>query len=98
MPTNDLALSLVPQTNVTVDVRNDLGPLELWRHTFGRGGINSRPLSDRVAAGMAKLRPRLVRIFLQEYFQIYPAQGVYDWSRLDPFMESMAKIGGNILA
>src|SRR5438309_1124482 len=76
----------LPRATVTVDLSKDEGPLELWRHAIGHGGVNSHPLPDRVVDGLHKLRPRLVRVFIQEFFDIYPEHGRYDWSRLDPYM------------
>ena len=52
---------------VTVDAQAITGPLEIWRHSVGHGGINPQPLPDRVVEGMAKLQPRLVRVFIQEF-------------------------------
>ncbi len=65
---------------------------------MGQGGINPQPLPDRVAKGMAKLRPRLVRIFVQEFFDIYRDHGRFDWSKLDPYMEALACTGASVIA
>lgn len=62
-------LERLPVASLDVDVRADEGPLELWRHGVGHGGVNSDPLPGRVVAGAAKLRPRLVRIFIPEFFR-----------------------------
>ena len=83
---------------VSVDAGKSQGPLETWRHTLGHGGINSLPLPDNVVEGAARLRPRLVRIFLQEFFFIYPEHGRFDWSRLDPYMASFARTGAKVCA
>src|SRR4051812_31516165 len=58
--------------NISVDVKAEQGSLELWHHTLGQGGINSSPLPPRVIEGAKKLQPRLIRIFIQEFFDIYP--------------------------
>jgi hypothetical protein len=84
--------------NIHIDTRSELGPLELWRHTVGHGGINPHPLPDRVVAGTAALRPRLIRIFIQEFFAIYPDHDHFDWSRLDPYMDALARTGARIVA
>jgi hypothetical protein len=47
---------------------------------------------------VAKLRPRLIRIFIQEHFAIYPEHGRFDWSRLDPYMDALAETGAKIVA
>ena len=82
-----------PVVDVAVDLAADEGPLELWRHGLGHGGINPLPLPDRVVRGTARLRPRLIRVFIQEFFQVYPEHGRFDWSRLDRYMDALAKTG-----
>jgi hypothetical protein len=91
-------LTSLPQTEVCVDAKERLGPLELWRHSFGQGGINPLPLPARALEGIRRLRPRLVRVFLQEYFQIYPDHGRFDWSKLDPFMDALVQTGAKVVA
>jgi hypothetical protein len=84
--------------DVAVDLAADEGPLELWRHSLGHGGINPLPLPDRVVRGTAQLKPRLIRIFIQEFFQVYPEHGRFDWSRLDPYMDALARTGAQVIA
>ena len=55
---------------------------------WGRGASTASRSPARVIEGMRKLKPRLVRIFLQEYFNVYPAHGVFDWGKLDAYMDS----------
>jgi xylan 1,4-beta-xylosidase len=74
------------------------GPLEAWRHALGHGGINAVPLPETVVEGVTKLKPRLIRIFLQEFFFIYPEHGRFDWSRLDPYMAAFARTGAKVCA
>jgi xylan 1,4-beta-xylosidase len=91
-------LMSMPLADIVVDTGTAQGPLELWRHTIGHGGINHQPLPDRVVDGLRELKPRLIRIFLQEFFNIYPAHGRFDWSRLDPYMEALARTGAKVVA
>lgn len=86
------------RVNVDVDAAKTSGAFEWWRHSLGHGAVNGEPLPRRVAEGIAGLKPRLVRIFLQEYFDVYPEHGRFDWSRLDPYMDAMASTGANVLA
>ncbi len=87
----------LPRTQVFIDAGASTGPLEMWRHTLGHGGINTLPLPARVVEGARKLQPRLIRIFLQECFAFYPAQGRFDWSLLDPYMDSFARTGAQLV-
>jgi len=88
----------LPAASVTVDLARDEGPLELWRQTIGHGGINPRPLPDRVVEGLARLHPRLIRIFIQQFFNVYPEHGRFDWSKLDPYMDALDKTGAKVVA
>jgi hypothetical protein len=56
------------------------------------------PISDRIAAGAKKLRPRLVRIFIQEFFDIYPEHGRFNWSKLDRYMNALARTDAKVVA
>ncbi len=88
----------LPLVTVSVDAGAPVGPLELWRHTVGHGGINALPLPDRVVGGIQKLKPRLVRTFIQEYFTIYPDHDRFDWTTLDPYMDALAQTGAKVVA
>jgi len=84
--------------NINVDAGQVTGSFAWWRHTIGHGGINSHPLPDRVVAGARKLRPQLLRTFLQEYLDIYPEHGRFDWNRIDPYIDSLAATGAQVVA
>jgi hypothetical protein len=74
------------------------GKFEGWRCSVGHGGINKYPLPPYVIKGIKALKPKLIRTFIQEYFNIYPEHGVFDWSSLDPYMRSLADTGAKIIA
>ena len=88
----------LPKTSVQLDAEKRAGPLELWRHTIGHGGINSLPLPDGVIKAARKLKPRLIRTFLQEFLEFYPEHGRFDWSRADAYLESLRRTGAEIVA
>ncbi len=81
-----------------IDGANKLGPFEAWRHSFSHSGINPLPLPERVESGMRKLQPRLLRTVIQEFFRIYPDHDQFDWSTLDPYLESLARTGARLMA
>lgn len=87
-----------PIAAIRIDADTRQGPLELWRHSLGHGGINTKPLPDRVVDGVSRLGLRLVRIFIQEFFNIYPRHGCFDWSQLDPYMHALARTGAKVIA
>jgi xylan 1,4-beta-xylosidase len=95
MTSSDASL---PVCGVQIDATAPLGACEWWRHTLGLGGINHLPLPPHVVEGVSKLQPRLIRIFIQEYFDIYPEHGRFNWSILDPYMDSLAATGAKIVA
>src|SRR5712692_8617240 len=88
----------LPVRGVQVNARQAQGKCEWWRHSLGHGGINSRPLPPHVVDGLRKLRPKLIRTFLQECFNIYPDHDQFNWSILDPYMEALAATGANVVA
>ncbi len=85
-------------TDVDVDAALTGEPFEAWRHSLGHGGVNWLPLPDRVVEGVRRLAPRLIRIFIQEFFQVYGGFGRFDWSRLDPYMDALAATGAKVVA
>jgi hypothetical protein len=87
-----------PRSEVKIDCGAVTGPLEAWRQSVGQGGINWKPLPPRVVEGVGRLKPRLTRVFLQEFFDIYPAEGRFNWTRLDPYLESFARTGATVVA
>jgi len=118
--------------DLSADWSQDLGALDLRGNAFGIGGVHHNPPPEAVVAQTAALKPRMVRIFLQEFFYIYDkkenadgtvlgarasglwcadgtstlpvnADGtstlpVFDWSRLDPYMDAVHAMGGDIMA
>ena len=98
MPAPNRPMSALPVAHVTVNAKDATGPLEAWRQSLGHGGINSTPLPDRVVDGVAKLRPRLIRVFIQEFFVVYPEHGRFDWSKLDPYMDALDRTGAKVVA
>ena len=83
---------------LTVDWSKDMGELDLRSHSLGIGGINSMPPPKAVVEATAALKPRMVRIFLQEFFFIYPDHGVFDWVKMDAYMDAVHAMGGDIMA
>lgn len=90
--------SKLPRAIVNVDAQTVTGPFEAWQHTIGHGAVNSLPLPEKVIRGTRELKPRLMRVFLQEYFDIYPDHGVFNWTKLDAYLEFFAQTGTKVLA
>lgn len=88
----------LPLLHAQVHAREITGPFPIHHHSIGHGGINSRPLPAPVIAGSRALAPKLLRTFIQEYFFLCPKPGQYDFTRLDPYMQSLADTGAQIVA
>jgi len=85
-------------TRVAIDAAGNGRALELWRHSVGLGGISPEPLPAAAAAAVRLLRPRLVRIFVQEFFRAWNASGRADWRRLDAYLDAVATTGAKVVA
>jgi hypothetical protein len=90
--------SRMPSIPAIINAAEPIGPFEWWRHSVGQGGINHHPLPPRVVDAVRNLRPGLIRIFIQQFFDIYPRRGVFNWERLDPYMGALADTGAMVLA
>jgi len=84
--------------NLKANWNTDLGPLDLRNHSIGIGGVHSGPMPAKVIEATAALKPRLIRIFLQEFFYIYPGRGIFDWSKMDAYMDAARATGAEIMA
>ncbi len=88
----------LPRVIVHIDAQAVSRRFEAWKFAIGHGGVNSLPLPEKVIRGTRQLKPRLMRVFLQEYFDIYPDHGVFNWTKLDTYLDSFAQTGAKVLA
>jgi xylan 1,4-beta-xylosidase len=85
------------QAQVQVVFSERLGPLEMNHMALGQGGLSEEPMwADRIAEIRA-LQPSLVRLFLQEYFDLLPERGRYHFERLDRSVDTILKTGAQPL-
>src|SRR5438034_5896603 len=68
---------------VRVFLNERLGPLEIDRIALGQGGLSEEPMWAERVAEIRALKPRLIRLFIQEYFDLLPARGRYHFDTLD---------------
>lgn len=83
---------------IDIDAAYRQGRLSYDRQMIGIGGASHLPVPESIRPHIGALKHRMVRVFLQEYFFIYPEHGRFDWSRLDAFMDSVAELGVDVLA
>src|SRR5690349_15283673 len=82
---------------VQVAFSDSLGPMNIDRMGLGQGGLSEDPMwADRVAEIRA-LHPQLIRLFIQEYFDLLPAAGRYYFDTLDRSVETILKTGATPL-
>jgi xylan 1,4-beta-xylosidase len=74
-----------------------LGRLEIDRIALGQGGLSDEPMWDNRVAEIRALRPRLIRLFVQEYFHLLPEPGRYHFESLDRSVEAILKAGAKPL-
>src|SRR5437667_12776559 len=68
---------------VVVELTNTLGLMRMDQMALGQGGLSEQPIfADRVQEIRA-LRPRIIRLFVQEYFDLLPERGRYHFEALD---------------
>jgi len=87
-----------PLVTLVVDTSQSAGPIDLTRYALGQGGISDQPMiSDRVEQ-IAQLHPQTIHMFLQEYYDLYPAHHQYHWETLDKTLETIRATGAAPIA
>jgi hypothetical protein len=80
-----------------VDLAEKLGPLEIDHVSLGQGGLSEQPIWDDRVNEVRMLHPRMIRLFIQEYFDLMPAPGKYHWDTLDASVDLIRKTGATPL-
>lgn len=79
--------------HLIVDFTRTNGTWNMPALALGQGGLQSDPMIAPHIKEIRELRPRTIRIFLSEYYRIYPDHGVYDFSKLDRELDSVRATG-----
>ena len=85
-------------SKANVDFADVVGKIDFKNHSFGIGGVNPMPMPEKVAEGASKLKPALIRIFIQEFFFLEKDNGELDFTALDKYMRSINSTGADIMA
>ena len=85
-------------SKANVDFADVTGKMDFKNHSFGIGGVNPMPMPGNVAEGVSKLKPALIRIFIQEFFFLEKDNGELDFTALDKYMRSINSTGADIMA
>ncbi len=82
---------------VAVNFSNKLGTLDMHKMALGQGGLSEQPMwNDRITE-IGALKPAVVRLFIQEYFNLLPEKGQYSFSSLDRSVETILATGAKPL-
>jgi xylan 1,4-beta-xylosidase len=82
---------------VQVGFAERAGPMEIGRIALGQGGLSDEPMWASRGAEVRALRPKLIRLFIQEYFNLLPAQGQPHFDTLDRSVDTILKTGAKPL-
>ena len=82
---------------VKVFLNERLGPLDIDRFALGQGGLSEEPMWDNRIAEIRALRPRIIRLFIQEYFDLLPERDRYHFETLDRSIDTILKTGAKPL-
>lgn len=85
------------KARVEIAFTERLGAMNIDRMALGQGGLSDEPMwADRVPEIRA-LRPRLIRLFVQEYFDLMPRRGRYHFETLDKSVDAILATGARPL-
>jgi xylan 1,4-beta-xylosidase len=82
---------------VTLAFSERLGPLRIDQMALGQGGLSEEPMWDSRSAEVRALKPKLIRLFLQEYFDLLPERGRYRFELLDRSVDTILQAGATPL-
>jgi xylan 1,4-beta-xylosidase len=80
-----------------IDSAHPAGDIDLTRYALGQGGLSHEPMFDVHLDQVATLKPQTIRLFVQEYFDLYPERGRYHWDTLDRSIENILATGAKPL-
>jgi xylan 1,4-beta-xylosidase len=83
--------------SVRVFLNEGQGPLEIDRFALGQGGLSEEPMWDDRVAEIRALRPKIIRLFIQEYFNLLPERDRYHFDTLDRSVDTILKTGAKPL-
>ena len=85
------------EVSVTVDSAAKAEPIGLDRYGLGQGGLSDGAMIEPHVETLKWLKPKVIRLFVQEYYDVYPGHGKYNWRTLDAAVSSIIKTGAKPL-
>ncbi len=87
------ALAQTRTATLTLDFAKDAGAMEMNHIALGQGGLSPDPIWHNRVAEIRALHPRIIRLFVQEYFDVLPAPGKYHFDTLDQSVGDIVQAG-----
>ena len=82
------------QVTIAIDQNAVTGNVDWTPYSLGQGGLWSGPMIAPYISPLRELHPKFVRVFLQEYYNEYPAPlGTYNWTQMDQFLSEVVATG-----
>jgi len=84
-------------SGLKIDLSDRLGPMNIDRMALGQGGLSEEPMWDNRIAEIRALHPKIIRLFIQEYFDLLPERGRYRFDVLDRSVDAILQAGAEPL-
>jgi hypothetical protein len=82
-----------PAIELLVDSSHPQGSIDLTRYALGQGGFSDQPMIDGVIPQITQLHPQTIRLFVMEYFNIYPRHNEYYYATFDKAVRAILATG-----
>lgn len=82
---------------VHVNFAETTGPLKMNQMALGQGGLSDKVMWDDRVAEIRALHPAVIRLFIQEYFNLLPTEGRYHFETLDKNVDAIIATGATPL-
>jgi xylan 1,4-beta-xylosidase len=92
----DLQLN-AQSAEIKVAFTERLGPLHIDQMALGQGGLSEEPMWDDRITEVRALRPKIIRLFIQEYFDLLPERNRCRFDLLDRSVDTILKTGAKPL-
>ena len=83
--------------HVEVRFDEDMGPMRMEQMGLGQGGLSAEPMWANRVPEIRALRPKLIRLFIQEYFDLLPEKGRFQFEKLDRSVDVILATGAKPL-
>src|SRR3954471_8990317 len=83
--------------DVHVNFAETTGPLKIDHMALGQGGLSDKVMWDDRISEIRALHPAVIRLFIQEYFNLLPAEGRYHFETLDKNVDAIIATGATPL-